>query len=288
MEFKLKKLETVIEVSEIANVHFFEFPKSYKTNLDTHPFCELIFVSTGSILVESEKYSGIVNKNEFLIHGANSAHAFSCQEKAETTLIIIGFKCNSSKLACFEEKPVVLNEREIQQLGRIVKEGRNVFAPPYNVPVYDMTKKENQLFGSEQMLRASLETFLIELIRKYEFFERNVFQEETSFTIKEILDYIDENFKEKITLDELAFLFRTNRSTLCRKFQETTKQTLGEYVKAKKIAEAKKLLSRNDKTVTQIANELHFDTVSYFCEFFKKETGMTPSQFRACNNFPLE
>lgn len=179
-----------------------------------------------------------------------------------------------------QKKPVSLSETEVKQLAAIVKEGRNVFAPPYNVPVYDMVKKKRQLFGSEQMLRSALETFLIGLIRKYEFFENGDASEETDITINEIVEYVENNYAERITLDELAFLFHTNRSTLCKEFRQATGQTLGQYVADKKLSEAKRKLSQKKKSVTQIADELHFESVPYFCEFFKKHTGLTPSEYR--------
>ena len=280
MDFQLKKLDTVITVSEIANVHFFDFPKGYKTIDDQHPFCELIYVGTGAIDVHSDEYSGKLEKNELLIHPANCRHSFSCPQKAETTLIIIGFTCQSDKLSYFAGKPVRLDESQIKQLADIVKEGRNVFAPPYNVPVYDMVKKKNTLYGSEQMLRSLIELFLIELIRKYEFFKKSDEIKNSAFTINEIIEYLNNTFTEKITLEELAFLFRTNRSTLCKEFRRETNKSLGEYLADKKTEEAKKLLLYKEKSITQIADELKFDSVPYFCEFFKKQTGLTPSEYR--------
>lgn len=144
MEFKLKKLENCIQVSEIANVHFFQFPKGYKTINDKHPFYELIYAGTGSVFINSEDYNGMLNKHELIIHGANRLHSFSCLKKEETTLIIIGFHCNSDKLTYFTKKTVKLENTQIKQLAEIIKEGRNVFAPPYNVPVYDMVKKKSK------------------------------------------------------------------------------------------------------------------------------------------------
>ena len=280
MDFQLKKLDTVITVLEIANVHFFDFPKGYETIDDQHPFCELIYVGTGSIDVHSDEYSGKLKKNELLIHPANCKHSFSCPQKAETTLIIIGFTCQSDKLRYFANKPLHLDESQIKQLADIVKEGRNVFAPPYNVPVYDMVKKKNALYGSEQMLRSLIELFLIELIRKYEFFEKSNEIKNSTFTINEIIEYLDNTFTEKITLEELAFLFRTNRSTLCKEFRRATNKSLGAYLADKKIQAAQKLLLHKEKSITEIADTLNFDSVPYFCEFFKKQTGITPSQYR--------
>ena len=203
MNFKLKKLENVINVQEIANVHFFQFPKGYQTSTDKHPFLEMVFVGTGSISIRSKEYNGTLNKNELLIHPANCEHSLSCPKRAETTLIIIGFTCVSDKLEYFAKKPVRLDESQVKQLAEIVQEGRNVFAPPYNVPVYDMIKKKHTVFGSEQMLRSLIEGFLIGLIRKYEFFENSDSAQDSAFTINEIVQYIDNNYTEKIKLEEL-------------------------------------------------------------------------------------
>ena len=280
MDFKLKTVEDALRVPKIANVHFFEFPKGHETPDDNHPFCELIFVAGGFLNIRSDDYNGVLKKNGLLIHGANCAHSLICPKDKETSVIIIGFECRSEKLAVFSQKPVMLTEPQVKQLAAIVQEGRNVFAPPYNVPVYDMVKKKTQIFGSEQMLRSLLETFLIGLIRKAESFDGAEEKEENHFAINEIIEYVDENYKEHITIDELAFLFRTNRSTLCKEFRFATGKTLNQYVTDKKIERAKRKLCSSNKTVTQIADELHFESVPYFCKFFKKETGMTPSEFQ--------
>lgn len=283
MDFKLKTIESVFEVNRIANVHFFEFPKGYETNKAKHPFCELIFVNTGHLQIRSEDYTGKLHKNEMIIHPANSYHALTCPADKETSVIILGFECISKKSLAFLRTPVLLTETEVKQLAEIVKEGRNVFAPPYNVPLFDMEKKKNQPFGSEQMLRGLIETFLIGLVRKYEVAENKDEQENSRFQIQEIIGYANANFTEKVTLDELAFLFRTNRSTLCKEFKNATGKTLVEFVQEKKLQKAKRMLVRSGKTVSEISDELGFESSAYFCRFFKRKTGLTPKDFQKQN-----
>ena len=96
----------------------------------------------------------------------------------------------------------------------------------------------------------------------------------------EIIAYIDDNYKEKITLDELAFIFRTNRSTLCKVFKANTGKTITEYVSDKKLLSAKKKIKETDKTLTEIAEELNFESIHYFTRFFKKKTGVSPNEYR--------
>ena len=83
-----------------------------------------------------------------------------------------------------------------------------------------------------------------------------------------------------LVIDELAFLFKTNRATLCRDFKKSTGKTLVEFVNSKKFETAKyKILSSSD-TFTKIAEELNFESIHYFTRFFKKMSGMTPKDYR--------
>ncbi len=53
-----------------------------------------------------------------------------------------------------------------------------------------------------------------------------------------------------------------------------------EYVNSILMNEAKKMLATENKSVTDVAMELGFSSVSYFAKQFKKETGITPHKFK--------
>lgn len=279
MEFKLKQLSDVLRVTKIANVHFFEFENKNQTPKDKHPFCELLFSYSGTITVDGDSFKGKLKKGEMIIHSANETHSLSTQKNKKTTAVILGFECNSPHLKYFSEHKIKLDDGEIKQIAKIVKEGRNVFAPPYDKPLFDMKKKDEQIFGSEQLLRSLLENFLIELTRKYVFSKSDEDGYE-GFKFDEIIDYVNLHYSEKITLDEIAFLFNTNRSAFCNEFKLHTGYTFINYVANKKTEKIKELLKRGDVSVSQIAQDLNFDSVAYFCRFFKKQTGLTPKEYR--------
>ena len=233
--------------------------------------------------MRSEEFSGNLKKSQFILHPANSLHSLSCPKNTQTTVIIIGFECFSDKLHYFAEKPILLDELEVKQLAEIIKEARNVFAPPYDVPLYDMKKKKKQIYGCEQLLKSLLEVFLIGLIRKYEFNKKQTEKESVGFEINQIIKYVDTNFTQKITIDELSFIFQTNRSTLCKEFKNATKKTLVEYVTQKKIAYVKQLLIESTYSIQQIAYELGFSSVPNFHAYFVKNVGVTPVEYRKQN-----
>ena len=233
--------------------------------------------------MDAENFQGKLRKGEMILHQANEKHSLFTQKNKKTTVVILGFECFSPYLQFFSKNKVALNEAEIKQIARIVKEGRNVFAPPYDKSVYDMKKKENQIFGSEQLLRSLLENFLIELIRKHQFSRNEIEADNPVLQFDEILRYIDLHYLEKITLDEIAFLFNTNRSTFCREFKAHTGETFIRYIAIKKVKAIQQMLEK-DLPLSEIADMLNFESTAYFCRFFKKETGITPKEFRRSLN----
>ena len=161
MEYVTKKLYDTLSVTGIVNLHFFIFDNDFTTEGERHPFYELVFVNAGKLRISSEDYEGELEKNQMIIHRANEVHSLTCAEGTEPSVIIIGFECSSSLIDCFSESPLTLGDAAIKRLAEIVKEGRNVFKPPYNVPVYDMKKKKNAPYGAEQMLKILLEYFFL-------------------------------------------------------------------------------------------------------------------------------
>lgn len=284
MRYVTKQLNDSIRVTGIVNLHFFEFDNDFTTEGERHPFYELVFVNSGRLYISSEDYSGWLMKDQLVIHRTDTVHSLSCGSEDNPTVIIIGFECESGEIDLFSRLPTQLDDAEIKKLAEIVKEGRNVFLPPYNTPVYDMKIRKNPLFGSEQVLRVLLEYFLIQLIRKYRYDENSEEAAEPPSMIDEIIKYVRDNYLEKITIDELAFLFRTNRATLCKEFKRATGKTLVEYINERKFERAKRKILASDATFTKIAEEMKFESIHYFTRFFKKMSGMTPKEFRRRNS----
>lgn len=281
MDYVLKELKTTLSVTGIVNLHFFEFPSDFYTKTDSHPFYELVYISSGKLFIRSEGFNGVLNKGKMIIHKPNEPHSLVCEKSLHPTVIIIGFTCQEKDLERFSTTPFSLSNNDIKKLGEIIKEGRNVFAPPYDVPVYNMKKRKKAIYGSEQMLKLLLEYFLIGILRETSRVEYSQEQDAPErLSVSEIARYLDENYTEKITIDELSFIFKTNRSTLCKEFKNNFRKTVIEYVNDKKIQVAKQKIISSNKTLTEIAEDLNFESIHYFTRFFKKMTGKSPNEFR--------
>lgn len=95
-----------------------------------------------------------------------------------------------------------------------------------------------------------------------------------------IENYINVHFKEHITLDILAELTFMNKYYLSHEFKKHTGSSPIDYLINKRLKEAKKLLGSTDLSITQISGIIGFGSSSYFSQYFKKATNMSPREFR--------
>ena len=288
-EFKLKRFHIDINVSRIANVHYFEFTNKYFTAKDRHPFRELVYVDSGSITVASEGYCGPLDAKQLIIHKRSEEHALSCTGKDAPNVIIIGFECDCERLDIFSRGPVTLNAEQIRILTDIIKEGRSVFLPPYDVPnLKDMKKRKNYPFGSDQMLKLKLEMLLIELIQGTEMADAGSDDRATDSKIDEIYNYICAHYNEKITLDHLCFLFGTNKTTVCNNFKRQYGETIISFINQYRIKKAKKLMREGSLNLTQLSAEVGFSSVHYFSKTFKSYEKRSPTEYMQTVKAKLE
>jgi AraC-type DNA-binding domain-containing proteins len=98
--------------------------------------------------------------------------------------------------------------------------------------------------------------------------------------IQAIKKFIDGNPSKWFTLAELAKYSGLSRNFFCRIFHDISGETPVEYMNKQKINTAKRLLVETDCSTKEIAIELGFSNDSYFYSLFKKNTGLTPTEFK--------
>ena len=91
--------------------------------------------------------------------------------------------------------------------------------------------------------------------------------------------FIDENYHEPIDLDEISQKAFLSRYHFHRLFSRVYKKTPHQYLTTKRIEKAKDLLSEN-KQVTDVCNEVGFESLGSFSVLFKKEIGFAPTYYR--------
>lgn len=105
--------------------------------------------------------------------------------------------------------------------------------------------------------------------------------------INQIIQFINDNISEPITVQQIADEIHLNKDYMARLFKEHTHSTLGHYIAVQKTSLAQTMLLQGN-TVTQVQEKLGFSSYAYFHKFFKKMTGLSPSQYRLQNISPQQ
>lgn len=98
--------------------------------------------------------------------------------------------------------------------------------------------------------------------------------------IKQMLTYIDENYSEKITLDDIAGAACISKREALRCFKENMRKTPFAYLMEFRIGQAKNELVQGNRPIMDVALSCGFESASYFNRVFRRYTGMTPMQYR--------
>ena len=97
--------------------------------------------------------------------------------------------------------------------------------------------------------------------------------------VQQVKEYLDENFREKITLDDLAARFFINKYYLLTLFKDRYGVTVNAYLNQMRVTWVKQQLRFTDRTAESLAAELQIEP-AYLSRLFKKVEGVSPSEFR--------
>lgn len=103
---------------------------------------------------------------------------------------------------------------------------------------------------------------------------------ETDTLFEEACDYIEKNYKQRITVNEICKHLGISKNRLYKSFKEAEEIAVNEYIIKVRLKKAKELLADTKKTVSDIAEETGMHSEAYFCRIFKLRLGYTPTEYR--------
>lgn len=236
----------------------------------SHSACELVYLTKGqeSAIINEKRYE--VAAGDILIINSRTMH----QEWANATQIREAIICTFDSF----------------QIGNLPK---NCLIGEENCPVIRPSQNKEQIdqcfhfLLEESKKEEPYNYYLISLIMQQilVLLFRNIQKEEKKEKdfLKEcniIISYIEEHYKEQITLEDLAKLVFISKGHLSHIFRAQMGEAPIRYLIRKRIEEARKLLVETDLTIGEVAIEVGYDNPVYFSQIFSKETGLSPMQYR--------
>ena len=95
-----------------------------------------------------------------------------------------------------------------------------------------------------------------------------------------LIQYLRKHYRENLTVEQIAAYFNYHAGHINRVMRRSTGTTIHNYLVRCRMDAAKTLLLSTDMTVSQVAEEVGIESEAYFCNSFKKLTGITPKEYR--------
>lgn len=143
---------------------------------------------------------------------------------------------------------------------------------------HQMSSLSSQLFqidtreGVIKWTRNLIEVWVNELKEEYQYKYGNQL-------VNEVIQYIENNYDQKIMLSKIAQKLYVNRNYLSQLFKRVTGETFSQYLNKVRIDKAKELISYNHYFIYEVSEMVGYQNATYFSQVFKSITGMSPSEF---------
>lgn len=286
-KYHFNRFEPVFRITDMINASYYDLPSGFFYEEEAHNFWELSYVDRGSIVERQNGESYLVKAGELLLCKPNVPHSCQVWQDRTASVVDIEFYLEGSIPESFESRILILSEEEKQCMEAIVREAAQTYAhfedaPPAAGP---LDKLPNAPYGSEQILCNRLEELLIYACRN----GRNVHKSSRllspdpqggSGKLSEwVQSYIQTHYSQKLTLEGLAQIHNVSVTQLKRSFREDTGTSIMACLTAVRIREGKRLIREGAMNMTQIADAVGFSNIHYFSTVFKKQTGMTPTEY---------
>ena len=283
-KFYMHKISNLLNVQKIVTIHYQALEKNYIFPEETHDFWEINYADKEDIFVILDGQRIELKQGEIIFIKPNQPHFVESGNK-EPNLFIISFTCRSESMHFFADKKYSVPDNYRYLLQNIMAEATDTFdIPEFDPNLTELKLRENPNLGGEQIIKNSLETLLIYLLRSEQ--KRETAQEffiskiaDSSELEDEIVRILTKNIYGKFTLADLSNELHYGTTRLCTFFREKTGRSIYQTYLKLKIDEAKKLIRKN-KSFSEITDLLCFDSISTFTFVFKKHVGMTPSEYR--------
>lgn len=259
---------TIRGTVKLLNVASAKYSGDWDCVLHTHAYMEVFYIIGGAGLfhIDSEehpvKVNDIVIINPDVIHGESSINAQSLEY---IVLGIEGLQLSAGKSS--NGQFCILDHHASTEISGCL----------WNI----LREMEQKHTGFEEVCQACMEMLVIRLMRTTDLTVSTASQAAAGTRpCAAVKRYIDQHFREALSLEQLAARAHMNKYYLVHSFREEYGTSPINYMISRRIVESKYLLTETDLSLSQIAQTLGFSSPSYFSQAFRKTQGVSPIEYR--------
>ena len=233
-----------------------------------HSYFELFYLEKGKRAVVAGERSYLLGPHEFIIFPPYTMHHSFSEPDVAFARIVLYFAPDTIPEALElklrqETKPHAIASTQQQQ-------------DFYNQLCALMAEQDpqNKEAFQDEALHSRLNLLLISALRH----ESKDVAPQSEPKIAKIVQYVHNHYFQELSLDDLAEMFFINKFSLCREFKRFTMCSFVEYLNKIRVLHAQRLFVESDKSITQIAIDVGFGSLTHFERVFAQHTHQTPKK----------
>lgn len=272
--------------------HESDFPFDYmRTGLQTpyvrhtHDFTEINLITNGTIIesVNSRVYR--LTQGSVVIMHKGDVHETTWAANASGMLVRFipdKLRIETSELQVIPGynalfKTTHSDDNPLQE-ATVLHLSNDVFYTAQNILLQIGEEFSEKPDGYRAQIRALLTQYIILLSRHYT--QTATVLSHRFFTLAQTIQYIEQNFSEKITVDELAEIAGMKRRNFVKVFHKATGHAPIDYLIHYRVSQAAFLIRERPINMTEIALNCGFSDSNYFARQFRKIMHMSPTEYR--------
>lgn len=257
--------------------------KNISAPIHWHDYIELLYVIFGEAMITVDGKVFTVTQGDFLIINSRECHASHFFDDIPSEILVIQFEpstINSISSSQFDSKyilpflqhgtiyPKVIKLESDSGLKFLLNEILDEFSTKQ--PGYELSVKGNIFKIFSWLIRKRYITVMSDSSPK----TPNLLR------LKDLFEFVEQNYKEDISSKSAANMLCMSYHYFCRFFKRATDKTFIEYLNFVRLREAEIHLLSSNASITEIALNAGFESVTYFNRLFKKDKGLSPLSFR--------
>lgn len=254
--------------SKLLYVTYSKYENDWKSLMHFHPFSEIFYVLGGKGQFTVDKDTFDVKADDMIIVNPNIYHHEDSDGEEPLEYVVLGVKNLSFGL----------NGEENTFLYQSFEKNNNDI--PYYIS-HLLQESENKEVGYEAVCQKLFDLLLLKVVRQMKLhLSTNPIVKPIKREIRMICQYIDQNYAEDMSLESLAEYMKMNKYYMAHEFKNNIGISPINYLIERRIKECKSLLTTTSLSIAEISETVGFSSQSYFSQIFKKNTNLTPKQFR--------
>ncbi len=253
MEYVKTVLKEELRIEDVISIHHFEYTKDFAFSGEVHDFWELVYADKGELYVTAGNEEFLLFQGEMYLHKPMEFHNIRCNGQQASDSVIVAFSSGCERLFEIAGRKLICSDTDRSLLAAIIAEAKNAFSTPLGDPfTVQLLRREEQVFGGEQIIHILLEMLMIHLVRTHA--ERGAVQAEGlayhDKKLAEICRYLEENVEKGLTFQQICGHFSVNGTRMKKLFRTKVGCGLMEYYNQCKVFLKSYLLSRTTNPVS--------------------------------------